>query len=73
MSVEEKEFTLKKAYAYLTTNGVNWSFGWFKTQVNLGKISSLKVFNSRIVERTTLEGIVKEWREKEFTHGGPNG
>lgn len=58
------ELTLKASHRFLELNGVDWSFGWFKTQVALGKIPSLKKFNSRIVKKIDLEKIVKDYKTK---------
>ena len=62
MAITDSRLTLREAHEYLQLNGVDWSFGWLKIQVNLGRIPSEKIFNSRVVERTAIDKIIKEKR-----------
>jgi hypothetical protein len=60
----DKKFTMKQAHKYLEKHGVEWSYGWFKTQVGLGKIPSEKILNSRAVTKVALDEAIREHREK---------
>lgn len=56
--------TLRAAHRFLEMNGVEWSFGWFRTQVWSGRIPSQRILNSRGVPRAALKRIVSEYRGK---------
>lgn len=60
----DKKFTLRQAHKYVVKHGVEWSYGWLKTQVALGKIPSEKILNSRAVTKAALDEAIKEHREK---------
>ena len=57
------QLTLKAAHRFLELNGVEWSFGWLKTQVACGRIPSQKILNSRAVLRSDLTKIIKEHKQ----------
>ena len=60
MAMTDKFLTLREAHEFLLLNGVEGSYGWLKMQVTLGKIRSEKILNSRAVERTELERIIRD-------------
>lgn len=59
-----EQMPLRVGHLYISQGGVRWSFGWFKTQIGLGKIPSQKIFSSRIVLKSDLDAIIKDHKEK---------
>ena len=64
MALTDANLTLHEAKEFLALNGIDWSFGWIKTQVACGKIPSQKIFNSRVVPRSALMEIVRQKKER---------
>jgi hypothetical protein len=58
------QMTLRAGHRYLELNGVEISFQWFKTKVSLGNIPSELVFNSRVVNKSDLDAIIKDHKKK---------
>lgn len=63
-TIDDKPLTLTEAHTYVKKRGVRISFGWFKTQVQLGKIPSEKILNSRGVHISALDAFIADHKEK---------
>ena len=64
MPLTANRLTLHQAHQLLELNGIDWSFGWFKTQVYCGKIPSHKELNTRVVLKTDVETIIRQKKQK---------
>ena len=62
MDLLANQLTLPEAREFLRLNGVDWSLQWIRTQVWMGKISSRKVFSSRVIDKAVLEVIIRQKR-----------
>ena len=52
------EYSVKDAVKYLRDHGVNYTEVHFRSMIGNGKIKSRMVFNSRIIPKSELDGIV---------------
>lgn len=64
MSLLDNMLTLREAHRLLELNGVDWHFGWFRTQVFCGKIPSQKILTARAVDRADIMKIIKDYKLK---------